>query len=209
MIAGIVSSVVGGALLTGILWLLREKLSQGVRGALVALFAAGVLLWFATEAGSLRWGEREDRAGEQLSVLVFNATRTQPVQSRYGGPAIDEDFYWTVNEMKRVLNDCSIDAREYWHGRRVRQRTQLFYNGARARGAADEIELLLPGNQDVGSLESSDLWGIHDDRDVVMLLGRDAWYIRERLRSVEENWPCPRLVAQQLETDSTNPAGTP
>ncbi|MCY3842727.1 MAG: hypothetical protein OXH69_04215 [Acidobacteria bacterium] len=130
------------------------------------------------------------RGPEQLNVLIFNAIRDTPVR-----PRIDSEFYWTVNQLKRVLNDCSLDAREYWIGRYPEQRTQVYFQGVRAEEAATEIADLLPGNQDVDSLANTDLWGIHADRDVVVLLGRDAWRIREELMDAE-NRPCPRLVGQ-------------
>ena len=135
------------------------------------------------------------REPEQLSILIFNAIRDEPVRTRYGSPAIDSDFYWAVNQLKRVLNDCSIDTREYWEGRAARLRTQVYFQGVRAERAAREIVDLLPGNQGMESLESSTLWGIHEDRDVIMLLGRDARYITEGL-SETENRSCPRLGGQ-------------
>ena len=70
----------------------------------------------------------------------------------------------------------------------------MLYNGPRAEAAALEISALLPGNQDIRSLDDSRLWGMHPDRDIVMLLGRDAWYIREGLSDMEEERACPRLA---------------
>lgn len=101
-----------------------------------------------------------------------------------------------LNQLKRVLNDCSIDAREYWENRRYRQRTEVHFHGARAEGAAREIAELLPGHQDVQSLERSRLWGMHRDRDIVILLGGDASYIQRMLSERPDTRPCPRLSGQ-------------
>ena len=151
-IEDIVVSVAGGLILY---WLSRRKLAPGWTGGLVCLLLVYVLMRTATEAGVGHWTwgsehgdgnrDREEeqsrdnstqvyRGDEQLSMLVFNAISTEPVRSVYGAPAIDHRFYWAVNQIKRVLNDCSIDAREYWTNRRIRQRTQVLYGGPRARG---------------------------------------------------------------------------
>ena len=126
-----------------------------------------------------------------MNIIVFNAVRTNSLY-----PRIDTEFYWTVNQLKRVLNDCSIDAREYWQNRRYRQRTEVHFDGARAEGAAREIAELLPGHQDVRSLERSRLWGLHRDRDIVILLGGDASYIQRTLAEQPDTQPCPRLAGQ-------------
>ena len=212
-IEDLVVSVAGGLILY---WLLRRKLASGWTGGLVCLLLVYILTRTATEVGVGHWtwgpkdvegnGDRKEeqsqdygtqayRGDEQLSMLVFNAISTEPARSVYGAPAIDHRFYWAVNQIKRVLNDCSIDAREYWTNRRIRQRTQVLYGGPRAADAAQEIAGLLPGNQDIRSLEQSGLWGIHDDRDIVLLLGSDAGSIEEGLRETE-NRSCPRLVGQ-------------
>ena len=202
----IVAIVAGGLLLS----FLKEKARPGAFGFAICLIVVCVAAGIGVNTGYLRWGKVEEpdrprsveepsvlqyRPNEQLNILVFNATSTEPIRSSpEGGFAVDQVFYWTVNELKRVLDDCSIDARDFWTNRRVRQRTQVLYNGPRAKAAALEISSLLPGNQDIRSLDDSRLWGMHPDRDVVMLLGRDAWYIMDGLSELEEERACPRLT---------------
>lgn len=195
---------------------------QGKAGSLASARTALVVVCFAlllaTQAGLLHWGRETQPAAadtvqravgtgrqppsepstagthrddEQLNIIVFNAIRTDSLY-----PRIDAEFYWTVNQLKRVLNDCSIDAREYWENRRYRQRTEVHFHGARAEGAAREIAELLPGNQDVRSLEQSRLWGLHRDRDIIILLGGDASHIRWTLAERPDTRPCPRLSGQ-------------
>ena len=206
-------TTVAGIVLAGlIVWWLKEKAPTGV-----FVFSLCLLLGFAGSVvleeagiGYWSWGAENEQMGEfpqdteqvqehtvneQLNMIVFNAISTDPARHASGTFAVDYGFYWTVNELKRILNDCSIDAREFWTNRRSRQRTQVLYQGARARDAAREIADLLPGNQDVYNLEDSTLWGIHTDRDIVMLLGRDAWYIRRVLKRMDETLPCPPLSA--------------
>lgn len=213
VVTGIAATVVAGLIL---LWI--QGKTGKLAGAPATLAVVCLVLLLGTQAGLLHWGpethpaagdtveravgtDRQSlsgpnvaethRADEQLNIIVFNATRTDSLF-----PRIDAEFYWTVNQLKRVLNDCSIDAREYWESRRYRQRTEVHFNGARAEGAAREIAELLPGQQDVRSLERSRLWGMHNDRDIVILLGGDASYIETTLADRPDTQPCPRLSGQ-------------
>ena len=214
VVTTIVASVVAGLILLGIQ---GKSGPPAIRGASAALVVVILVLLLASQAGVLHWGPETQpaaadtvqravgtdrrlsepngagthRADEQLNIIVFNAVRTNSLF-----PRIDTEFYWTVNELKRVLNDCSIDAREYWENRRYRQRTEVHFHGARAEGAAREIAELLPGHQDVRSLEWSRLWGMHRDRDIVILLGADASYIQRTLAEQLDTQPCPRLSGQ-------------
>ena len=215
VVTTIVASVVAGLILR---WIQGKTGPPAIKGASAALVVVCLVLLLATEAGVLHWGPETQpaaadtvqravgtdrqplsepngagthRADEQLNILVFNAIRTNSLY-----PRIDLEFYWTVNQLKRVLNDCSIDAREYWENRRYRQRTEVHFHGARAEGAAREIAELLPGHQDVQSLERSRLWGMHRDRDIVILLGGDASYIQRMLSERPDTRPCPRLSGQ-------------
>ena len=215
VVTAILASVVAGLAVLLLQW---KTVRPEIKGASVALVGVWLLLQLATEAGVLHWGRETQqeaadpvqpavgtdrqplseansaqihRADEQLNILVFNAIRTNSLY-----PRIDPEFYWTVNQLKRVLNDCSIDAREYWENRRYRQRTEVHFHGARAEGAAREIAELLPGHQDVQSLERSRLWGMHRDRDIVILLGGDASYIQRILSERPDTRPCPRLSGQ-------------
>ena len=210
---GIVGAVVAGLIL---LWI--QGKTGPLAGASVTLVFVCLALLLVTQAGLLHWGletqpvavgsmeravgtDRQPLSGpnvaethrddEQLNIIVFNAIRTDSLF-----PLIDTDFYWTVNQLKRVLNDCSIDAREYWENRRYRQRTEVHFNGARTEAAAREIAELLPGQQDVRSLEQSRLWGMHSDRDIVILLGGDALYVERMLADRRDTQPCPRLSGQ-------------
>ena len=104
-------------------------------GFAICLIVVCVAAGIGVNTGYLRWGTMEEwnrpgsveepsvrqyRLDEQLNVLVFNATSTEPIRSpRGGGFAVDQVFHWTVNELKRVLDDCSIDARDFWTNRRV------------------------------------------------------------------------------------------
>lgn len=215
VVTAIVNSVVARLI---VLWVQVKTVRPEVKGVAGTLVVVWLLLQLATEAGVLRWGLATQpaatdtvqpavgagrqppsepntagthRADEQLNIIVFNAIRTNSLF-----PRIDTEFYWTINQLKRVLDDCSIDAREYWENRRYRQRTEVHFHGARAEGAAREIAELLPGHQDVRSLEQSRLWGMHRDRDIVILLGGDASHIRRRLAERPDMRPCPRLSGQ-------------
>lgn len=125
---------------------------------------------------------------EQLSIIVFNATSRRT-------PWLFGD---AVNQLKRVLNDCSIDDRYFWENEFMRQRTTVYYQGARARDAAISVDALLPGHQEVRPLEESTLFGIHPDRDIVLMLGQDASIIADRLAADENTYPCPPLGAPGL-----------
>ncbi len=222
MLGGIIASIVGWLLVNFMQHNKAPEWAQGATAAVaivVAIFYVAADFGF----GRWQWGanevveepmaasENEDperqqgqsfngRPAEQLNIIVFNAIRTTPAERVVRTdpvirvPDIDRQFYWTVNQLKRIFDDCSVDAREYWTGRRYRQKTEIYYNGARAAAAARSIADLLPGDQIVHRLESTDLWGIHPDRDIVMLIGRDAWYITDGLSSIEESPECPRLV---------------
>ena len=125
----------------------------------------------------------ETRSGEQLNILVFDATSPRTPMFR---PA--------VGGLKSVLNDCSIDARVDWQQKYSTPRTIVYYQEERARLAAEEIADLLPGNQDTEPLPST-FFGIHRDRDIVMLLGQDAGFIARNIRTgiaaSPAGAPCP------------------
>lgn len=116
-------------------------------------------------------------------MIVFDAT----------SPRTPWTFGAAVNQLKRVVGDCSIDDRFYWENKSMEQRTIVYYQGERARAAAEFISDLLPGNQDVGPLEGTTLFGMHPDRDIVMMLGQDASFISRNLAYVENTYPCPTL----------------
>lgn len=202
-----VETIVGGMLAT-ILVAAIWRANVAVRASALTVLVGLAVLLFLFERGLVRVATPEggvsdslqvddqprvaqDREEEQLNIIVFNGTRTEPLRNARGGFTYDPEFHWTVNELKRVLDHCSIDARDYWINRRVRQTTEVFYNSPGDEDAARTIEDLLPGNQRVASLnDDSSLWGMHADRDIVMIIGRDAWYIRELLQ-VEDDIPCP------------------
>ena len=135
MIESTLSSVIGSLL---------SSFITDRKAVLTILLLAGAL-WLATGAGYVRWGReevgqnevpappqmhaRQGRSDEQLNILVFNATSTRPVGIVFGrGYNLDPTFLSTVNQLKRILDDCSIDAREYWSNRRVRLRTEVLYS---------------------------------------------------------------------------------
>ena len=120
---------------------------------------------------------------EQLNIIVFDAT----------SPGTPWLFDQAVNQLKRVLGDCSIDARVYWENKFVRQRTVVYHQGERARESAEYIGELLPGNQEVAPLGESTLFGMHPDRDIVLMLGQDAGLVARRLATDDNTHPCPPL----------------
>lgn len=118
---------------------------------------------------------------KQLNIIIFDATRRGWI------------FAQAVNQLKRVIGDCSLDDRFFWERKSPRMRTVLYYQGDRARPAAEWIADRLPGNQDVAPIGRTNYFGIHEDRDIVMMLGQDAEYIARNLAEDENTYPCPGL----------------
>lgn len=153
---------------------------------MLAIVVLAFLLSSSYDAGQGGEGASQQQAAvqaedqpEQLNIIVFDSTAPQTPL-----------FWMAVDQLKRTMSDCSIDARVEWENRYVAQRTTVYYQGGRARPAAEAIAALLPGNQETGPLEATTLFGIHPDRDIVMMLGQDAGFIGRNLAASDDVYEC-------------------
>lgn len=130
-----------------------------------------------------------NRENEQLSIIAFDASS---LPRRYSP---NSRFSYTVNQLKRILHECSIDDRWYWTSASIFEVTTLYYQEDRAEDAAHHIAGLLPGAQRVLplSLAHIEVQGIHADRDVIMFLGEDVGGIGRALSRDANTYKCPTL----------------
>ncbi len=129
------------------------------------------------------------RENEQLSIIAFDASS---LPRRYNS---NSWFSYTVNQLKRILHECSIDDRWYWTSASTFKVTTLYYQEDRAEDAAHQIAGLLPGAQRVLpiSLAHINVQGIHADRDVIMFLGEDVGRVGRALSRDANTYRCPTL----------------